>query len=262
MKKIILFSVILSALYISCKKDTVTTTVATFTYGAWSDCSASNVQTRTFTSSVAGQVPPADSLSRSCNYVPPVVIFTYGPWTGDCTTDGVQRRSVVSTDPADSFNIAYPPIDSIIRICPATAATFPGTYQITADTLFTKLAGTTTYDAGADIYSDTSWNPLASLDDYYTFNANGTFTYNESGTPVPAGWGINFLSYPYSNTLGSFATGWSLQSGFLVYAPEANFGAWGYFEKIIPTEFVLNYSFTSSATGNKYIQSTTYTKMP
>jgi len=189
-------------------------------------------------------------------------IFNYGPWTGDCITNGVQRRGVVSTDPADSFNIAYPPIDSIIRICPATAATFPGTYKITADTLFTKLAGTTTYDAGADIYSDTSWNPSESLDDYYVFNANGSFTYNEGGTPVPAGSGTNFLSYPYSNSLGSFATGWSLQSGFLVYAPEANFGVWGYFEKIIPTEFVLNYSFTNPITGNKYIQSTTYTKQP
>jgi len=261
MKKIILFSVILSALYISCKKDPVTTTVATFTYGAWSDCSASNIQSRTYTSSVAGQVPPADSISRSCTYVPPVVIFNYGPWTGDCTTDGVQRRDVVSTIPADSLDIAYPPIDSIIRICPATAASFPGRYQITADTLYTKLAGAANYTK-SEIYSDTSWNPTASLDDYYTFNANGSFSYDESSTPVPAGWGISFLSYPYSNTLGSFATGWSLQSGFLVYAPEANFGAWGYFDQIISSKFVLNYSFTISSTGNKYVQSTTYTKMP
>jgi len=232
-----------------------------FTYGAWSACSSSNIQTRIYTSSVAGAIPPTDSISRPCNYVPPVVIFNYGSWTGSCTTEGVQRRSVVSTVPPDSFNVAYPPIDSIIRICPGIVASFPGTYKITKDTLFTKLAGSTTYNAGENIYSDTSWNPTVSLNDLYVYNANGTFTYNDGGTPVPVGSGTSFLSYPYSNTfLGGFATGWSLRSGFLVYTPEANFGAWGYFEQIIPTKFVLNYSFTNSSTGNKYIQSTTYTK--
>lgn len=259
MKKIILFSVILSALYISCKKDPVTTTVATFTYGAWSDCSASNIQSRTYTSSVAGQVPPADSISRSCTYVPPVVIFNYGPWTGDCSTDGVQRRDVVSTIPADSLDIAYPPLDSIIRICPATVATFPGTYQITADTLYTKLAGATNYTK-REIYSDTSWNPAESLDDYYTYNADGTFSYNQSGTSVPTGHGISFLSYPYEG--GAFATNWFLNSGFLYYTFAAGNSAWGYFDQIISSKFVLNYSFTISSTGNKYVQSTTYTKMP
>jgi hypothetical protein len=159
------------------------------------------------------------------------------------------------------LGLVHSDLDSIIRICPATAASFPGRYQITADTLYTKLAGATVYTK-SDIYSDTSWNPAASLNDLYVFNPNGSFTYNEGGTSVPAGSGTNFLSYPYSNTLGGFATGWSLQSGFLVYAPEANFGAWGYFDQIISSKFVLNYSFTSSATGNKYVQSTTYTKQP
>ena len=258
MKKIILFSVILSALYVSCKKDTATTPVATFTYGAWTECSASNIQTRTYTSSVAGAVPPSDSISRSCTYVPPVVVFTYGPWTGDCATEGVQFRDVVSTVPADSFGIADAPIDSLIRLCSGTAASFPGTYKITADTLYTKVSGATTYTKRG-ILNDTAWNPAESLDDYYTYNANGSFSYNESSTPVPSNAGSSFLSYPYSSTSG-FATGWSIQSGFLVYAPENVFGTWGYFDVIIPSKFVLNYSFTSSTTGNKYVQSTTYTK--
>jgi hypothetical protein len=260
MKKIILFSVILSALYVSCKKDTATTPVATFTYGTWTECSASNIQTRTYTSSVAGAVPPVDSISRSCTYVPPVVIFTYGSWTGDCATEGVQFRDVVSTVPADSFGIADAPIDSLIRLCPGTAAAFPGTYKITADTLYTKVSGATTYTKRG-IFNDTSWNPSASLNDSYVFNSNGIFTYNEGGTTVPQIIldSANFLSYPYSSTSG-FATGWSIQSGFLVYAPESVFGTWGYFDVIISSKFVLNYSWTSSTTGNKYVQSTTYTK--
>jgi len=235
------------------------TPVAIFTYSSWSACRSSNLQTRTYTSSVAGAIPPTDSISRPCNYVPPVVIFNYGAWTGSCTTEGVQRRSVVSTVPADSFNIAYPPIDSIIRICPGIVASFPGTYKITKDTLYTMLSGTTTYTK-RDIYNDASYNPTASLNDLYVYNANGTFNYNEGGTSVPQIIldSSSFLSYPY-NSISGFATGWNIQSGNLHYTPEANFGAWGYFQQIIPTKFVLNYSFTNQS-GDRFIQSTTYTK--
>ena len=234
------------------------TPVAIFTYSSWSACSSSNLQTRTYTSTVAGAVPPADSIMRSCIFVPVVTVFNYGAWTGSCTTDGVQRRSVISTVPADSFNISYPPIDSIVRICPGIVASFPGIYKITKDTLYTMLSGTTTYTK-RDIYNDASFNPTASLNDLYVYNANGTFTYNDGGTPVPAGLDTNFLSYPYSYTTQSFATGWNIQSGNLHYTPEANFGAWGYFQQIIPTKFVLNYSFTNQS-GDRFIQSTTYTK--
>ncbi len=257
MKKIILGSLIMATIFSSCKKDSpAPAAVAVFTYSAWTDCSPAGVQTRTYTSSITGSLPPADSISRSCTYVAPSVIFNFGPWTGDCATQGVQRRSVLSTIPADSFNIAYPSVDSLIRLCPGVEASFPGSYKITADTLFSKAAGATTYSFDIDAYADTSWNPAESLNDTYIFNANGSFSYNDGGTPLIPGNGTNFLSYPYLG--GAFATGWNIQSGFLHYTPEATFGAWGYFRTIISTKFVLNYSFTSG--GTSYIQSTTYTK--
>ena len=186
MRKLLLSTLLLSTIFMSCKKDKATTTPgldATFTFGAWSDCSTSGIQTRTWTVSPAGSSaqPPADSISRSCQFS---VIFNYGDWTA-CDASGMQTRSVVSTIPADSFNVSEPPIDSTERFCNGGENYIIGTWKMVADSTFDiDFANNYAVVAYANVKNDTLYNPTNTRDDLYQFTTDSLF-YNESGTINP-----------------------------------------------------------------------------
>lgn len=258
MKKIILSVIVLSTLFVSCKKDTVTTTPgssATFTYASWTACSPSGVQTRTWTvsPSTSTATPPADSVSRTCTYVVPGVTYTYDAWTGDCTTDGVQTRTY-TRDPVDSVN-SFPPADSVRRFCPGALNNIVGTFMITADSVFVYDIATSTITTVYDVYTDTSFNPDATHDDTYTYGPAGTgtnFTYDEMGTIRPTGWGTNF--YPLTGY-----TNWNIQNSTSLYY-DADY--WGRITKINSTMYELYYLFADDPTTptTYYLQYTTFTK--
>lgn len=71
-----------------------------FSYGAWSACSASGQQTRTYTALPAGCAgnPPSDSITRSCTPPPPACTYTYSAWS--TCVNGQQSRTVLSSSPA------------------------------------------------------------------------------------------------------------------------------------------------------------------
>ena len=250
---------VLSTIFVSCKKDTVTTTPtpgATFTYAAWSACSVNGVQTRTWTVSPAGSTatPPADSVSRTCTYVAPGVTYTYAAWTGDCTTDGVQTRTY-TRDPVDSVN-SFPPADSTRRFCPGALDNIVGTFMITADTVFIYDVATDAITGYVDTYADTSFNPEATLDDNYTYGPAGTgtnFTYDEMGTIRPTGWGTNF--YPLTGY-----TNWNIQNSTSLYYDT---DYWGRITKINSTTYELLYVFDDGlpTPAEYYLQYTTFTKL-
>ena len=191
------------------------------------------------------------------NIVPYVtsVTFTYAAWTGDCATDGVQTRTY-TRDPVDSIN-SFPPADSVRRFCPGALNNIVGTFMITADTVFVYDIATSSITHFFDVYSDTSFNPLATLDDHYIYGPAGTgnnFIYDEMGTIRPTGWGTYF--YPlngYNN--------WSIQNSTSLHY---GLDYWGRIAKINSAKYVLFYFFPDNPNTPSiyYLRYTTFTKQP
>lgn len=193
MRKIILSALLLSAIFMSCKKDTVTTTPspsATFSYGAWSSCSPSGIQTRTWTVSPAGSTvqPPTDSVERTCQFS---VIFYYGDWSA--CNNGIQYRSVDSTYPADSFNVSEPPVDSTERFCNGAQTFIIGSWNIVADSTYDYNLNTGSLSNGAGVLDDVLYNPLNTMDDIYQFTAD-SLIYDQQGTDNPVDTSDNFIT--------------------------------------------------------------------
>jgi putative component of membrane protein insertase Oxa1/YidC/SpoIIIJ protein YidD len=74
-------------------------TCSSFTYSAWGECEAGNIQRRTVLSSLPEGCNGGDPiLTQSCSYEPTCSSFTYSAW-GDCEAGNIQRRTVLSSLP-------------------------------------------------------------------------------------------------------------------------------------------------------------------
>lgn len=94
-----------------------------FVYSAWSTCSASGTQTRTYTSLPVGctGTPPPDSLTRTCTPPPVSCTYTYSAWS--TCVNGTQTRTVTGTSPAGCVQTP-PPILTQSCIPPTCTYTY------------------------------------------------------------------------------------------------------------------------------------------
>ena len=113
-------TVLLILIIVACKKNKELTIISKFEYSEWTSCNSNKIQTRTYTkvfSANASDVPPADSLQRSC--VIPCTSFIYSAWS--VCANSVQTRTYTS-NPIGCGSL--PPQDSIKRNCGTLSCSF------------------------------------------------------------------------------------------------------------------------------------------
>jgi len=145
---------------VRCLREKIST--CTFVYSSWSACS-NNIQTRTYTSSPSGGIPPADSIQRSCT----PCVFVYSSWS--FCSNNIQTRTYTSSPSG-----CTPPADSIQRPCVILSSV-----QIGSQTWTLKNLDVATYRNGdpiPEVQDASTWaNLTTGAWCYYANNtANGT----------------------------------------------------------------------------------------
>ncbi len=115
-------TLVLILIIVACKKNKELTIISKFEYSEWTSCNSNKIQTRTYRilfSANASDVPPADSLERSC--VIPCTSFIYSVWTA--CTNSLQTRTYTS-NPIGCGSL--PPQDSIKRNCGSCSFVYSG----------------------------------------------------------------------------------------------------------------------------------------
>ena len=113
-------TLVLILIIVACKKNKELTIISKFEYSEWTSCNSNKIQTRTYRilfSANASDVPPADSLKRSC--VIPCTSFIYSAWSA--CANSVQTRTYTS-NPIGCGSL--PPQDSIKRNCGTLSCSF------------------------------------------------------------------------------------------------------------------------------------------